>query len=110
MIIWRPGSKQRYTRRQVLNVAGRAAVATIVGGSFADLVAACSRGAEAPPPGAPAPAPAAPAAPAAQPSPAASGPAAATEGVRGGMLRYGTLGNLDYGSLDMTTTTGTYDM
>jgi peptide/nickel transport system substrate-binding protein len=28
----------------------------------------------------------------------------------GGTLTYGTLGNVDYGSLDMTTTTGTYDL
>lgn len=34
----------------------------------------------------------------------------AGEGVYGGELRYGTLGILTYGSLDMTTTTGTYDL
>jgi peptide/nickel transport system substrate-binding protein len=30
--------------------------------------------------------------------------------VQGGTLNYGTLGTIDYGSLDMTTTTGTYDL
>jgi peptide/nickel transport system substrate-binding protein len=35
----------------------------------------------------------------------------APEGERyGGVLRYGTLGNVDFGSLDMTTTTGTFDL
>ena len=27
--------------------------------------------------------------------------------VKGGVFNYGTLGNVDYGNLDMTTTTGT---
>jgi peptide/nickel transport system substrate-binding protein len=32
------------------------------------------------------------------------------EATQGGTVTYGTLGNVDYGSLDMTTTTGTYDL
>jgi peptide/nickel transport system substrate-binding protein len=37
-------------------------------------------------------------------------PAASGEGVQGGELIYGTLGIITFGSLDMTTTTGTFDL
>lgn len=107
--IWRPSTTQRYTRRTVLVRSGKLTVVTLVVGGFADLLAAC-RGEEEP---------AAPGTtPAASPTPGAPGttPAAAatpteTGGVvRGGTLNYGTLGDVDYGSLDMTTTTGTNDL
>jgi peptide/nickel transport system substrate-binding protein len=42
----------------------------------------------------------------ATPIPAGSG----GEPVKGGTFTYGTLGNIDYGSLDMTGTTGTFDL
>ncbi len=89
MIIWRPSKDRTHTRRQFIAVAGKTVLATVVVGSLADLVAACQSEARRVEEG---------------------GPAAGKPVVRGGTLRYATLGDVDYGSLDMTTTTGTNDL
>jgi peptide/nickel transport system substrate-binding protein len=90
MIIWRPDKTHKLTRRQFVITGGKAVLVTLVVGTLSDLVAACrgeGRRAEE-------------VAPSGQTRPVA----------RGGTLRYATLGDVDYGSLDMTTTTGTNDL
>ncbi len=101
IFVWRPGASRRYTRRYLLGQAGRATALTVVGGSFFDLVAAQRAGGEA-------------AASSASVDGSRDANALlaqdASQAKRGGTLNYGTLGNVDYGSLDMTTTTGTFDL
>lgn len=107
-IIWHPSRTWGYTRRQVLVRGGKVTVATLVVGSFADLLAACRGGDQGSEPTATTTS-ATP--PAGGTTPVATAqPTEVTQIVKGGTLNYGTLGDVDYGSLDMTTTTGTNDM
>lgn len=111
MIIWHPSADHRYTRRQLVRDGARAVVATIVVGTVADLVAACGGQTQSPSTsttsagGSAATAASAP--PSASPGAAPSTSTGAV--VQGGTLHYGTIGDVAYGSLDMTTTTGTSD-
>ncbi len=122
-----PGARRRFTRRQMLVGAGKVTAFGAVAGTFASLLAACGGSSSKTPTTAsssgnttPTAAPAATtaatsasttAATAASTS-AATSAATASAGnvVKGGTLTYGTLGDFGYGSIDMTTTTGTYDL
>lgn len=122
-----PGARRRFTRRQMLIGAGKATAFGAVAGTFANLLAACGGGSSKTPTTAsssgnttPTAAPAATTAATsasttgatAASTSAATSAATASSGnvVKGGTLTYGTLGDFGYGSIDMTTTTGTYDL
>ena len=116
-------SYRRFTRRQMMVGAAKAAAITSAVGAFSGLLAACggSSGSETPTSasssGGTTPAATSAASTQAPASTSAATSAASTatssgsaDVVKGGTLTYGTLGDLGYGSLDMTTTTGTYDL
>lgn len=115
-ILWRPNRNREFTRREILFIGGKATAVTLVVGSFSSLIAACGDdddddAAEAtatPEPEDDAVAEPTTAADEQEATPTAE--PADGEAQAGGTLNYGTRGDVDFGSLDMTTTTGTDDL
>ena len=117
IIRWRPSRTREFTRREILFIGGKATAVTLVVGSFASLVAACGGDDDDDDDGDGAAAATATNTTAAGEPTATTAPAATDtpepddgEAMAGGELLYGTRGDVDFGSLDMTTTTGTNDL
>ncbi len=114
---WRPGQLRQLSRRELLAIGGKGTVALLVIGPASGLLAACGGddddddddGATDPTataePAGDGTATSAPEEEATESSDVPEGEARA-----GGTLNYATLGDIGFGSLDMTTTTGTYDL
>lgn len=114
IVYWRPSEARRFTRREILSIGGKATAVTFVIGPFSSLVAACGGDDDDDDDGA-----GAATATTSDAGPTETGgssdepdatEAPSGEAKAGGTLNYGTLGDVGFGSLDMTTTTGTYDL